>query len=186
MEIIKKTMLVEIQDMVNIAKNDVFGANEALELTNSVNTYATLNDVLKKAKAKLKELEAEPKKQIKQIETLTKELEKEIKNKVKEIVKVETKQKMKVNSGTGEATFVEVEENNLGKGLFIYSAPKQKMVVDFEAITPKTHPHLFTLQIDMEKVKAEPMENLPTKTEYTKERIGIQKQTILKGINNGN
>lgn len=181
----------DIQEMSNRAEEVVLTASQPIELAEAILITADIKDKLKMAKKALKDAEENPKAQIKAIAAVAENLESQIKDRFSQTYETETVIKQKTDEETGEVTFKEYENTNKGKKLFTYTAPKKitELVVDMDQITHETHPHLFKQEWVLQKdlLKAEDIENLPTKTKTTEtpEKIGIQwkaAQDAMKGL----
>lgn len=154
-QIITSEQVVSLQNKVNNAKSVVFKALEPQELLNPIITLVEVNNAIKTAKAKLKEVNAPILENIKVMEQQAETLEVDIKKSFLDNYKVETHLKVRANKDGEVVGVKEVETDNKGKGLFTHTPASSKLELDYSKITYENFPEFYELKpvLNKEKVK---------------------------------
>lgn len=183
-EIIETKTLLTLTDKYENAIKVVLEASKPQEMEEALNTLVGIKECVRLAKSKLKEVEAEPLKHIKKLESMFKELDAEAKNKVLELYKEDIVQK--INYETGEVKNKLV--NNLGSKKFVFTPEKKTYVVDKDELLKQ---NLFTKQITttvvdenllQERISKFGTEGLPMKEVITPAKVGVQYAQILTDL----
>lgn len=183
-EIIEIKTLLTLTDKYENAIKAVLEASKPQQMEEALNTLVGIKECVRLAKSKLKEVEAEPLKHIKKLDSMFKELDKEAKNKVLELYKEDIVQK--INKETGEVKNKLV--NNLGSKKFVFTPEKKTYVVDKDELLKQ---NLFTKQITttvvdenllQERIAKFGTEGLPMKEVITPAKVGVQYAQILTDL----
>lgn len=201
-EIITANQQTFITEEVNIAKNSILGASNPNELKEALNTLVRIKEAIRMGKDKLKEIDKEPKEQIKFLDNLAVSLEEDIKKHFENVrdIKIETY----FDKETGEQKHREI--TNYDSGLFTFTPEKSNVVLDRERLLEfgkkshnagiagnRLHEKLVikkvVYEIDEQKLEDYIAENgfegLPTFINKTQEKIGIQYAQIKSKLLDG-